>query len=366
MATSLVICGCTKKQIPKSVVNNNNNAQQVNTNTNTHPPINEPNPAENSIEVDIWPDVSFEEEDYKDWKTYTNTKLGYSIKYPADWEINACDEGCLTKEVIINPPDAESFVSYISISIDSRKLESIRKIYTDQKYVPSYAEKQIIFAGKEAFMFSIDYDRIIVISSKNIIYSISTGKDKNKQVQQALASFKFIDKEVVKIEDIFEFIGKDENGWNIYRSDGYGFEIKYPKFLRVIGDKNISITNVPEEDQEFRAHEDGEIWIDITNAKNDEVSVFNKIGQVEKGYSGQLGKTTDRYYNFELLNFDGVMWDREYSGGEIVLDPGAVKTLYFQNTSTNTVNVISADIPNKNKKQIELFDEILKTIKLID
>jgi len=154
-------------------------------------------------DLPVWPDKEFTEEDYEGWKTYTHEDLGYRIKYPSDWTINACDEKCTTKEVIINPPDAEKFISYVSISLDGRSIKKIKQIYTDSdgklrkidpSYKPNIANK-IIFSGLSCMQFvSQDKNRrSIVIPYNNTTYLVSTDKDKNNLVKQILASFEFIE-----------------------------------------------------------------------------------------------------------------------------------------------------------------------------
>lgn len=153
--------------------------------------------------------------------------------------------------------------------------------------------------------------------------------------------------------------------WQTYTNENFGFEIKYPKNLNIIKDKTISITNVQGESPTFFA-QDGDIWINIYNVENDTIAVFDKVGTVEKNYSSKLGNTSEYYYNADFLKFDAIISVLEYSKSEIVLNEGIHKTLYFHNLNNNSINIISAYIPYKNKKQMDLFDEILKTIKLID
>ncbi|MDA3840643.1 MAG: hypothetical protein PF572_06190 [Patescibacteria group bacterium] len=148
--------------------------------------------------IPVWPEQIYTEEDYIGWKTYVNEKLGYSIKYPADWTINACDEGCTSKEVIINPPDAEMFISYIGIGLAGRSIEEIKNSYQNPNYWEGkiYKDKKIIFANRGSLLL---YDGPhknnsgIAIKNNSIVYNINIGKDNNKKVLQALASFKFID-----------------------------------------------------------------------------------------------------------------------------------------------------------------------------
>ena len=194
-------------------------------------------------------------------------------------------------------------------------------------------------------------------SDKNQRFSLDKNLDKgiNNNTNSTINN--------IKKKNKFELIGKDKNNWNVYRSYDYGFEISYPDFLNVVGEDNTIITNVQGDSPTFFA-QDGDIWISVRHTLSDKINVFDKIGQTEKNYDDKLGNQVRNYYSAEFLDFDAVISSLEYSNGKILIDAGIYKTLYFKNNST--VNIISAHIPSKNKKQIELFDKILKTIKFID
>ena len=129
-----------------------------------------------------------------DWETYTNGDLGYSIKYFPTWKVDESGlENSAGKEVIINPPDAEPFTSYISILIDLRSLDLIRQVHNSSQ-APVFAEKQVIFAGQDAFEYTTSASDLvgIYIPYGEKIYLVSTSKYSLKEVQQSLASFQFV------------------------------------------------------------------------------------------------------------------------------------------------------------------------------
>jgi len=54
---------------------------------------------------------------YAGWKTYTNTNIGYSLKYPSDWKINEIDQysdlvGKNVKYITISTPDGKHFLHF--------------------------------------------------------------------------------------------------------------------------------------------------------------------------------------------------------------------------------------------------------------
>lgn len=191
IAVSVVISGCVKKEKEQPVVQSNNehkieeqDIKKIATTTQQE-------------QIPVWPDVSFTEEDYKGWKTYINEKLGYKIKYPPTWTINACDEGCSSKEVIINPPDAEMFIGYICIGLEGRAIDKARYSYLNPDFWEDkiYKEKIILFADKKAYYYydGPHIDSVgIIIQNNNRVFGIISQKFSFPQVEQILASFKFL------------------------------------------------------------------------------------------------------------------------------------------------------------------------------
>jgi hypothetical protein len=127
------------------------------------------------------------------WETYTNTDLGYSIKYPNSWQVDESGlQNSLGKEVIINPPSAEPFTTYISVSIDQRPLDLIRQVHTSSQ-APIFIEKEISFANQSAFQFrASNSDSVgIYIGHEDKIFLVSTSKFSSEKVQQSFSSFLF-------------------------------------------------------------------------------------------------------------------------------------------------------------------------------
>jgi hypothetical protein len=202
LAVVMVVSGYKKSAFVINQSKNNTASENKNETATTTKENNASSSTDENLPV--WPEQKYTQKDYDGWKTYSNEKLGYKIKYPANWTIKACDEGCASKEVIINPPDAEDFTSYISISLDGRNIESIRNVLADsngsfRKIDPKYKpdiENKIIFSNKKSFQFlnqMVKNRRSIFVLYKDTTYMISAGKDQNPLVLQALASFEFID-----------------------------------------------------------------------------------------------------------------------------------------------------------------------------
>jgi hypothetical protein len=147
-------------------------------------------------DLPTWPEEKFTEADYEGWVTYKNEVLGYEIKHPADWTVNDCDEGCASKEAIINPPDAEAFASYVSIGLDSRSLKEIRSVYLNPNNYEgrAYKEEEVSFLGMKAYHYFgsryLNSDKLKIFDNGKI-YSITVNNSKSL-VFQIVSSFKFI------------------------------------------------------------------------------------------------------------------------------------------------------------------------------
>lgn len=103
------------------------------------------------------------------WKTYSNTKFGYEMKYPADWtaKTTEIDEG-----------------SYVTLTSPDKRLNV-------------------------TINYSGTYD--------DGVYRNAT-EDEKALINKILSTFKFIDR-------------SDTSSWKTYRSDEYGFEFKYPQTM---------------------------------------------------------------------------------------------------------------------------------------
>lgn len=140
--------------------------------------------------------------DMTGWQTYRNEELGYEIMYPKNWE-KGVPQG-LYSEVSFYPPNPEPFTSYVSILIDSRKLEQIRSVLklplSPNNPIPANQETLTLFAGETAYEYrpnSTDKEHsdsvlTIIVPRAGKIYQISTGKHKLPEVKNILSTFKFL------------------------------------------------------------------------------------------------------------------------------------------------------------------------------
>lgn len=183
-----------------------------------------------------------------DWETYTNTKRGYSMRYPTDWTV---------KEVSENRPEFKDKVEYIvfySPTKDYALTFSIRKkgetvkltgrtgtsagdfvdgtpIYINDNVVPvrnlmfENKLKAVFYYQTDTGMFSLDgYEAYADFD--RITYDQDNETDLSKSPQllllvanQILSTFKFTD----------ENSTVDTSNWKTFSDAQYGIVLKYPE-----------------------------------------------------------------------------------------------------------------------------------------
>jgi len=123
---------------------------------------------------------------------YTNSAVGYKLNLPGDWIINETNSS--NKEVTFSPPNAEPFVSYLSISLDSRTLKQIINLYAQS--VPDAVREDTIFNGYPGIKYTYTYqtnvyhiDYYIPYGSR--IYAILTDRPNDGTLQSILMTIRF-------------------------------------------------------------------------------------------------------------------------------------------------------------------------------
>ena len=122
---------------------------------------------------------------------YANPVVGYRLGLPGDWHV---DENGMTngtnKEVIFYPPNAEPFVTYLSISLDFRTLDQIISFYAQN--VPDAVREDTIFNGYTAVKYNYTSDRNeYFVPYGNQIFLIASDRLNDGVVQSMLMTIQF-------------------------------------------------------------------------------------------------------------------------------------------------------------------------------
>jgi hypothetical protein len=123
---------------------------------------------------------------------YNNSAVGYRLNLPGDWRID--ETGGLNKEVIFNPPNAEPFVAYLSVSLDARTLDQIIQSYAQNN--PDAAREDTIFNGYPGIKYAYRHQNSVYRIEYYIPYGgqlflIATDRPSDSMVQSILMTIRF-------------------------------------------------------------------------------------------------------------------------------------------------------------------------------
>ena len=127
-----------------------------------------------------------------DWKTYTNTELGISVDYLANWTLEDNTKAYIKGVSIYNPADPPSMGNtgnFMEIIIDPRtNIEQIRGLYNGSG---TYREEIKTIGDQKAYLYDRDGSVYVYIPYKNKIYLISAAPYPSENIQRSLSSLKF-------------------------------------------------------------------------------------------------------------------------------------------------------------------------------
>jgi len=124
------------------------------------------------------------------WPAYTNTELGYTLRYPSDWKVNEYGLTQLNKEVIFSSPEVKDFQSTLTVALDERSLEQIQQVYREN--VTDAVRSETMFAGEPAIQYSYSWPHLeIYIQHAGKVYVVLTDETGSAEVRQSIGSFRF-------------------------------------------------------------------------------------------------------------------------------------------------------------------------------
>ena len=172
-----------------------------------------------------------------DWQTYRNDKYGFEVKYPSAlrvWENQQLGTGAIYSVsfentlAYDNTPGTKvvtagrKIVFNVSIYKNSNQMQDEFKTVTLREQgntiLGGYSAKKLLSPQAPNNIEATVY----LIADKNtaiITYGTDLNKMSEKDISQILSTFKFTDSAA---------------GWQTYRNEQYGFEVKYPNEASVI------------------------------------------------------------------------------------------------------------------------------------
>ncbi len=124
------------------------------------------------------------------FRNYSNTEAGYSLTIPPGWNVDEHGLSNPNREVIFYPGYAESFVTYLSISLDFRTKNEIEDFYAQN--VPDAFLENTVLNGYPGIKYTYNWGRVeYFIPYQDRLFLIFTDRPGDGNVQQMLGSIKF-------------------------------------------------------------------------------------------------------------------------------------------------------------------------------
>ena len=177
------------------------------------------------------------------WDTYTNKKYGYSIEYPAGWQIDAKRTDSVVIGDIPWEPSAGPFDVIVYENKNFDFIEKFKSDFTDDGNFPEGCSsvknftlnkttaKEMVCSGAFAGEPIENY----FLERNEHLYKLSWIKGSEKLdpiFNQILYSFKFIPSQYSEADE--------KINWKTYQNEKYKFELKYPdRFNLDAGENNI-------------------------------------------------------------------------------------------------------------------------------
>lgn len=309
-------------------------------------------------ELPQWPEQQYSEAEYEGWKKYENVEHGYSFQYPKEWALTDASENSIHHMISIKPQDSEAFTTYFGLSARSADNTSLEQVLIEKRAIPESNEREVSFAQKKAHLFTSNQGRITLVTRhEDEIFTITVDNVDTPNIQRVLASFEFLESD----NETLTKMGTDENGWNVYRSDEYGFEISFPPQFQLTGLRNT--TAVYRKNQDYPYLEKGDLSVEIdfyAISKNTDIETwFNKTIKSHEQNNEKLGETQENV-NVTTINNNRTLEHITKYNNPIEGAPGEFRTIYMK--EADTVYAFQALIPYSNGDVIETFHKILWTV----
>ncbi len=166
--------------------------------------------------------------DTKDWKIYTNTEIGFGVKYPAEFTATY-DPG--EKTLLLAPGKSKNGLQ-LAIKDNPQSLSLNDWWKQSTGYNASFIVERISGNGAGIKIYSSDQrilDNYVFLARDNAVYEFSWGSLSERIAEQMLGTFYFS-------------APKDPTvSWKTYKSEQHGFTLKYPEGVTVIVQTDASV-----------------------------------------------------------------------------------------------------------------------------
>lgn len=174
-----------------------------------------------------------------DWKTYTNNDYGFEFSYPSSWKLEMPDywSGSPTNYFYLNK---DIYGPGLSLKVRLTKEEDTKKINTDSLFIHTESQDTDVSKG---LLFCSQLWRLI---KNNVLFEFSS--DYYSDQGNCYITYEVSN----KIISSFKFLNPNGpyglESWDTYTNNDFGFEFKYPKYVKV-GEKapnsNLGSTDEP-------------------------------------------------------------------------------------------------------------------------
>lgn len=116
------------------------------------------------------PTSLLDEEKTKDWKIYTNTQYGYTLKYPPDYKpgmCNSCDDPLTTPLWTLDPPQTEGYGRIMIINLRDKNQDETTQDYLQQMIKAVDVNPVVVGSRKD---LQIDGRDAITVTTSNYDY----------------------------------------------------------------------------------------------------------------------------------------------------------------------------------------------------
>ncbi len=303
------------------------------------------------------------------WQTYSNSALGYSIKFPVDWTISAkggADINTFPAPVISSPcnyeenqrcsqifietgvydpddpttkfepnfiinlsgPNPDKITNKTTTKLDTEEATEFE--YFQSNYGSNGRLLHVLVAVHQNTKYTITYEE----SQKDLLIQTKDDWQNKKVFDQILSTFKFLD----------ETSASDTTNWQTYTNQKYGFSLKYPPDWRY---KEQEATSAAQE-----------IWFGTGNEENLVTLYVNKDKYLSMTKNGKLVTCQERGGE-EITVGGNKAWKESVAGGQ---NPAQDWVCFEKNNRAYEFQHVYSTLSDSKR----IFDQILSTFKFLD